>query len=328
MDLHEIVAHLHPAERDPNLLIGFETADDAGVYRLSGEVALVQTVDFITPLVDDPFIFGQVAASNSLSDVYAMGGRPLTAMNLCCFPQKGVSKKHLAAILEGALERITAAGAVLVGGHTVMDPEMKFGLSVTGLVHPKKILANAGARAGDRIILTKPIGTGVIIGGLRKGKVPDDLLERALGWMIRLNDVACRVALEHGTHGATDITGFGFAGHSLEVANASKVGLVYRYDSIPRYEEAFHLIRKGVRTINTPLNREIVGDAITFVGRYTPEEETLLFDPQTSGGLLLSVPPDRADSCLAALHAGGDTEARIVGDAVEAEVPFIRICRP
>jgi selenide,water dikinase len=327
VDLQEIVAHLHPAERDPNLLIGFETSDDAGVYRLSDDVALVQTVDFITPLVDDPFIFGQVAASNSLSDIYAMGGRPLTAMNLCCFPQKGVSKKHLAAILEGALERVTAAGAVVVGGHTVMDPEMKFGLSVTGTVHPKRILANAGARAGDRIILTKPIGTGVIIGGLRKGKVPDELLDRALGWMIRLNDSACRVALEHATHGATDITGFGFAGHSFEVAKASKVGLVFHYDAIPRYREALELIRKGIRTINTPLNRELVGSAIAFEGSYTPEEETLLFDPQTSGGLLLSVPADRAEACLSALHAAGDTESRIVGEAVEASDPLIRVVR-
>jgi len=327
VDLQEIVARLKPASADPNLLVGFDTADDAGVYRISDELALVQTVDFITPVVDDPYVYGQVAAANALSDVWAMGGRPLTAMNICCFPAKGIPKADLARLLEGAHERILAAGATLVGGHSVTDPELKFGLSVTGLVHPDRILANAGARAGDALILTKPIGTGVIVGGLRKGKVPDALRDRAIANMIALNDAAAREALAHGARGATDITGFGLAGHALEMARASAVGLRFRFDAIPRYDDALDLIRAGVTTLNTPLNRKMVEPWLRWGGRFTSEEETLVFDPQTSGGLLISLPAGRAAACVAALRGAGVAAAAIVGEAVASETPFLEFTR-
>ena len=188
MDLRAIVGDLaRRAKSDPNLLVGFETGDDAGVYRLGDDLALVQTVDYITPVVDDPFRFGRIAAANALSDVYAMGGRPITALNLCNFPAKGIDRADLTRILEGGHEAILEAGATLVGGHTVRDEELKYGLAVTGVIDPRRIVTNAGARPGDHLILTKPIGTGAIIGGRRRGRVPDALLERAIGWMSLLN---------------------------------------------------------------------------------------------------------------------------------------------
>ena len=200
MDLSDIVKDFAgKAKTDPNLLVGFETGDDAGVYRLTDEVALVQTVDYITPVVDDPFLYGQVAAANSISDVYAMGGRPLTAMNLCNFPARNIDKASLRKILEGGFSKIKEAGATLVGGHTVRDDELKYGLSVTGLIHPKRILTNAAARPGDHLVLTKPIGTGVIITGHRRGLVSDDLLLRAANWMATLNRTACETRSEEHT---------------------------------------------------------------------------------------------------------------------------------
>ena len=327
MDLQEIVGHLRAGKKDPNLLVGFDTADDAGVYRLADDLALVQTVDFITPVVDDPYVFGQIAAANALSDVYAMGGRPLTALNICCFPHEGVTKRDLARILEGAMERVEAAKAVLVGGHSVHDEEMKFGLSVTGIVHPDRILTNAGAKPGDRLILTKPIGTGAIIGGLRKNLVRDGTAEKAIRWMVSLNDRAGRIACEHGARAATDITGFGLAGHAFEMARASGVGLLFRYGSIPRYEEALALIAEGVKTANTALNRELVAGSLEIQDPFRPEEETLLFDPQTSGGLLISLPADRAEGCVREMRAAGDTETAIVGEVLPSDRPLIFIRR-
>jgi selenide,water dikinase len=325
--LHEIVGRLLGGPADPDLLVGFDTADDAGVYRIAPDTALVQTVDFITPVVDDPFVFGQVAAANALSDVWAMGGRPVTALNICCFPAKGIDRRHLAAVLEGADERVRAAGAVTLGGHSVTDAEMKFGLSVTGLVHPDRVLTNAGVRAGDALVLTKPIGTGVIIAAARKGKAPEALLARCVERMIALNDTACRLGLAHGAHAATDITGFGFAGHALEVAKASKTGLRFRFSAIPRYDESLELIGRGLTTANTPLNRQICEPWLRFTGAFTREEETLLFDPQTSGGLLMAMPADAAQDCAAALRAAGVPGAAVVGEAVVSDVPFIEFVR-
>jgi selenide,water dikinase len=325
--LQEIVSLIGKAPSDPNLLVGFETSDDAGVYRLSEDVALVQTLDFITPVVDDPFVFGQVAAANSLSDVFAMGGRPLTAMNICCFPGKGIPNEDLARILEGALERVRAAGAVMVGGHTVQDDELKFGLSVTGIVNPARLLTNAGAKPGDGLILTKPIGVGIIVTGHGKGLAGDDLLERAVRRMVALNDCASRAALDHGANGATDITGFGLAGHAMELARASGVGLSFRYGSIPLYPEALPLITRQVTTANTCTNRDMVAPFLTFEGEFTDEEQTILFDPQTSGGLLISLPAGNAEACLRAIRAGGDEEAELIGEVVATDRPFLRVTR-
>lgn len=318
MDLGEIVHDLAArAKADPNLLVGFDTGDDAGVYRLSDDVALVQTVDYITPVVDDPFAFGQVAAANALSDVYAMGGRPLTALNLCNFPTKGVERASLRRILEGGFDKVAEAGATVVGGHTVRDDELKYGLAVTGLVDPRRIVSHAGARPGDALVLTKPIGTGVIIGGFRRGVVAATLVERAVSWMTQLNRGACEAMLEFEAHACTDITGFGLLGHALGMARASGVLLRFRFDDLPKYDEAPGLIAQGIGTVMTPANAEAAAPWTTFSGAFTAEERTLLADPQTSGGLLIALPADQAPALLERLCARGTTAATIVGEAVE-----------
>jgi len=319
VDLREIVRDLAARTKtDPNLLVGFDTGDDAGVYRLNDEVALVQTVDYITPVVDDPFVFGQVAAANALSDVYAMGGRPLTALNLCNFPSKGAPPATLRRILEGGFDKVAEAGATIVGGHTVRDDELKYGLAVTGLVHPRRVLTNAGARAGDALVLTKPIGTGVIIGGLRRGVVDARLAGRAVGWMTLLNRGACESMLEFEAHACTDVTGFGLLGHALGMARSSGVLMRFRFDDLPRYDESLGLISQGIGTVMTPLNAEAAAPWTTFSGSFKDEERTLLADPQTSGGLLIALPAHQAPALVSRLRERGMTLAAIVGEVVAA----------
>ena len=317
MDLREIVRDLAARSKaDPNLLVGFDTGDDAGVYRLNDDVALVQTVDYITPVVDDPYIFGQVAAANALSDVYAMGGRPLTALNLCNFPSKGVDAASLRRILEGGFDKVAEAGAIIVGGHTVRDDELKYGLAVTGLVDPRRVLTNAGARPGDALVLTKPIGTGVIIGGLRRGVVEAALVERAVGWMTLLNRGACEAMLGFEAHACTDVTGFGLLGHALGMARASGVLMRFRFDDLPRYDESLGLIARGIGTIMTPANAEAAAPWTTWSGVFSDDERTLLADPQTSGGLLIALPAAQGPGLLEALVARGVTAAALVGEVV------------
>ena len=320
MDLSEIVKEFAGAAKtDPNLLVGFETGDDAGVYRLTDDLALVQTVDYITPVVDDPFLFGQVAAANSISDVYAMGGRPLTAMNCCNFPARGIDKASLRRILEGGFSKIKEAGATLVGGHTVRDDELKYGLSVTGLIDPKRIMTNAGARPGDHLVLTKPIGTGVIITGHRRGLAPEELLDRAVQWMATLNRVACETMLEFNPHACTDITGFGLSGHALGMAKASNVRLRLRFKDIPKYDESLELIAQGVATSVTASNLQVAQDFLTFSGRFSEEETWLIVDPQTSGGLFISLPAEEAPALVSRLRAQGNPIAAVVGEVVPAD---------
>jgi selenide,water dikinase len=320
VDLSEIVKEFAGAAKtDPNLLVGFETGDDAGVYRLTDEVALVQTVDFITPVVDDPFLYGQVAASNSISDVYAMGGRPLTAMNCCMFPAKNIDKASLRRILEGGFSKIKEAGCTLVGGHTVRDDELKYGLSVTGLINPKRIMTNAAARPGDALVLTKPIGTGVIITGYRRGLADEALLEKAVQWMAALNKVACETMLEFDPHACTDITGFGLSGHALGMAKGSDVRMRIRFDDLPKYEESLDLIGQGVATSVTASNLQVVADRLTFSGPFTEEERWLVVDPQTSGGLLISLPADQAPLLARRLRERGNAVAAVVGEVVPAD---------
>ncbi len=307
------------AKTDPNLLVGFETGDDAGVYRLTDDLALVQTVDYITPVVDDPFLFGQIAAANSISDIYAMGGRPLTALNCCNFPAKNIDKASLRKILEGGFNKIREAGATLVGGHTVRDDELKYGLSVTGVIDPRRILTNTAARPGDHLVLTKPIGTGVIITGHRRGLVFEDLLMRAAGWMASLNRVACETMLEFDSHACTDITGFGLSGHALGMAKGSKVGIRFRFKDIPKYEESLELIRQGVTTSVTASNMQVAQDSMTFSGPWSDEEKWLIADPQTSGGLLISLPGDQAPKLVARLRERGNPIAVVIGEVVAAE---------
>ena len=304
------------AGRDERILVGPETADDAGVYLLDG-IALVATADFITPVCDDPRRFGRVAAANSLSDVYAMGGQPLFALNLCCFPDlAGEGAEALQGILQGAAEALAEAGAVLLGGHSVRDPELKFGLAVIGKADRDRLLTNAGARPGDRLLLTKPLGTGVLINAFKADKLDDSGLEPALREMERLNDRAGRLALEHGAHAATDVTGFALAGHAFGMARASGVGLRIVFARLPVHDGFYLLAKSGVTTGCTVDNEENVRAVFEDRAGLDRQQRELLFDPQTSGGLLLAVPPANASALLDALLASGHRAAE-VGEVLE-----------
>ena len=307
------------AGRDERVLVGAETADDAGVYRF-GDRALVATADFITPVCDDPHRFGRVAAANALSDVYAMGGRPLFALNLCCFPELDEEgNQALAGVLRGAAEALVDAGAVLLGGHSVRDPELKFGLSVVGEADPDRLLTNAGARPGDRLLLTKPLGTGILINAFKVDKLDEEGLEPALREMERLNDVAGRLALEHGVHAATDVTGFGLTGHALGMARASGTGVRIVFESLPVHAEVYRLIKAGVTTGCTVANEENVAGVLQDYAKLDRVRREILFDPQTSGGLLLATPPESAPGLLGALLAAG-LPAADIGEALEGPV--------
>jgi selenide,water dikinase len=292
------------------VLVGPQTADDAGVYLLDG-TALIATADFITPVCDDARRFGRVAAANSLSDVFAMGGEVLFALNLCCFPEDKVAQEELGAILQGAAEILAEAGGALLGGHSVRDHELKFGLAAVGRADPDRLLLNAAARPGERLLLTKPLGTGVLINAFKLGKLDAAGLEPALRQMERLNREAARLALEHGVRAATDVTGFGLAGHALEVARASGVTLRVRLADLPVHEGFDRLVAKGVTTGSTRANRENCAGEMDLPAGLPASRAELLFDPQTSGGLLLSVPADRSRALLDALLASGHTAAEV-----------------
>lgn len=311
---------------DPNVLVGFGTSDDAGVYRLAEGLALVQTVDFITPIVDDPFTFGRIAAANALSDIYAMGGKPLTCLNICCFPKDGIDKAALREILRGALSVIAQAGAVLLGGHTVNDPELKFGLAVTGTVDPAHLLTNAGAKPGQSVVLTKPIGLGIVMNAAKKGKVEESTVLRAIEAMTSLNAGASHAALLHGATGATDVTGFGFAGHAYGLAKASGVELRIELQSVPVFPGALDLHRNGVAVSQCGSNRSNVGNALVIEGPSDAAEIDLLFDPQTSGGLLITLPAHEAERLVGELRASGAApDAAVIGTVTAAPRPIIRI---
>lgn len=295
-----------------------DSPDDAGVYRLNDDTALIQTVDFITPIVDDPFTFGQIAAANSISDVYAMGGTPVTAMDIACFPKKGLDVSVLREIILGALDRINEAGAVLIGGHTVQDPELKFGLSVTGVIHPRKVLTKGGMVAGDRLVLTKAIGTGIISTAAKGGAVVDDAMAAAVKSMVTLNAVASRLAQQTGVHACTDITGFGLLGHAAEMVEQSRVGLQIEWEAVPLLPRVQDLADAGFVPGGTARNREFRASQVRFSVGLPPSAGDVLFDPQTSGGLLLAVAQDKADGLLQDLRQAGIEAASIIG-AVLAE---------
>lgn len=293
--------------------MGFDTSDDAGIYRLDDHQALVMTADFITPPVDDPFIFGQIAASNSVSDIYAMGGKPLACLNLVCFPSDKLGAEVLQGIIEGAHERIREAGAVLVGGHTVDDNEPKFGLSVTGLVQPDRYWSNAGARAGDSLILTKPIGSGVILNANLKKKVSDVALRECLNKLIDLNATSSRIFADFNVSAATDITGFGLSGHALEIARGSDVLIKIDSSTLPIFDEAEMMYDKGFTTGSNKINRAQAEPYTSFGSNITGSFSELLMDPQTSGGLLVAVPDSEAEQAVTALKDAGIEDAVIIG---------------
>ncbi len=314
-DLDQVLKDL-PIPKDPKVLVGLQTSDDAGVYQLTDELALVQTVDFFTPIVDDPFTFGQIAAANALSDVYAMGGKPLTAMNLVAFPIKAMPPSVLREILLGGLSKINEAGVALVGGHTVEDSEIKYGLSVTGVVHPRKMLTNAGAVAGDDLVLTKPLGTGVISTALKGGMASETAVREMVAQMASLNRKAAERMLSFDSHACTDITGFGFIGHALEMAVASRVGLEIDSKSIPLLTGAEEYAKLGLIPGGAYSNRDYFSCKVEFRSALSPLLLDLLYDPQTSGGLLISLPPLQAAALVEVLRQEDAIEARIVGRVV------------
>jgi selenide,water dikinase len=299
------------------LLVGTETHDDAGVYKLTDDIALVQTIDFFPPVVNDPFIYGQIAAANALSDVYAMGGTPKTALNLACYPDdKDPSLQWLGKILEGGAERCTAAGAVVVGGHTVRDAEIKFGLAVTGLVHPQRILTNATARPGDRLVLTKPLGTGFVTTAHKANECPDETFQAACASMVQLNAIGQEaIAQVGGVHSLTDVTGFGLAGHTFEMAEGSGVTLVLELSKLPLIVGAEKLAgHKQFRTRASKTNAEYVAGALHIEGKVDPLRLEFFYDAQTSGGLLISIVPEKVDALLAALKQRGAAAAAVIGE--------------
>jgi selenide,water dikinase len=306
-----------PPQCHPAVIVGCNQADDSGVVRLTAETALVLTLDFFPAIVDDPYTFGQVAAANALSDVYAMGGKPLTALNIVGFPEGDLPLEALGELLRGGADKVNEAGAVVVGGHTIRDSELKYGLSIVGLIHPGRILRKEGARNGDVLILTKPIGTGVYSTALKNGALARRQEKLFYRVMSELNRNAAEGMYDFGVRACTDITGFGLLGHALEMALASDVSLVLNVRDVPLLPGALRLSSSGFLTGGGMSNREYVKDEIAVEGRLAPALEMLLCDPQTSGGLLVSIPRKKAGRYLAALKRRGVNSAAIVGE-VEA----------
>ncbi len=315
--------------RHPNLMVGFETADDAGVYRINDELALVATADFITPVVDDPRVFGRVAAANSLSDVYAMGGRPLMAVNLCGYPHQEVPAAVLGEILAGAAETCDEAGCAVAGGHTVRDTEIKFGLSVTGKVHPDRVLRNTGARAGDRLVLTKPLGTGALVAAARANRLAEDHEDYAalVTCMTGLN--ACGMLLaDLGATACTDVTGFGLSGHGLEMARASDQTLIIDTAALPLLPRAAEWCADGFTCGGTKSNAGWTAGSVDIDAGVETDLVGVLHDPQTSGGLLISVPEKRCVPLQAALLDAGALCAEVIGEVQlrHPRAPWLRFC--
>jgi selenide,water dikinase len=322
--LDQILKEL-PLPKDPRILVGLDTSDDAGVYQLNEEMALVQTVDFFTPIADDPFTFGQIAVANALSDIYAMGGIPLTAMNLVAFPTKSLSLSILKEILLGGLSKMKEAGVALVGGHSIEDPEIKYGLAVTGLVHPNKILTNARALIGDQLVLTKPLGTGIISTALKGGLASKEAEQKIVESMTALNRKASEEMKTLGAHACTDITGFGFIGHALEMASASQVGMVIQSNDIPFFPEAIEYARLGLIPGGSYSNRHFFSCRVDMDPKVSTLRMDLLYDPQTSGGLLISLPKGETAKLVEALQKGGDIHSCVVGEVVEGPPGQIKI---
>ena len=303
-----------PRPSHPDLLVGVETSDDAGVFRLRDDLAIVNTVDFFTPVVDDPYTYGQISATNSLSDVYAMGGEPKTAMNIVCFPQSGVDKEVLAEILQGGADKATEAGVVVVGGHSVADDEIKYGMAVTGVIDPRRIIRNVGAQVGDVLILTKPLGTGILTTALKKGHLAEEEYGAAVVSMSMLNATAARVMLRHAVHACTDVTGFSLMGHGCEMAMGSGVTIRLRSSAFPLLPGALRLALEGYITGGCKRNRTYLADKVQVAASVPQELNEVAFDPQTSGGLLIAVPEREAPELIRDLLAEGVLAAAVVGE--------------
>ncbi len=317
--------HSLPSFEHPDLIVGTETSDDAGVFRLRDDLAIVNTVDFFTPIVDDPFAFGQIAAANALSDVYAMGGEPKTALNIVGFPKGKLDLGVLTDIIRGGSERVRAAGAVLIGGHSIIDDELKYGLAVTGVVHPDRVVRNVGVRPDDALVLTKALGTGIIATGLKRRKASTASVRATVASMIALNDTASAIMRIFSVHACSDVTGFGLLGHAFEMASGSGVTIVLEARTLPLLPGARRLARLGCVTGGCRRNREYLKNKTSVHRSVRDDLVEIALDPQTSGGLLMALPADRADALVDRLRSKGIDAATLVGRATAAEEVSVRL---
>jgi selenide, water dikinase len=315
-DLAQVLRNIPAPVANPNLLVGLDTSDDAGVFKLTDDIALVQTLDFFTPIVDNPYDFGQIAATNAISDVYAMGGTPLTALNIVAFPISTLDKNILSEILRGAGDKLKEANVTLVGGHSIDDQEPKFGLAVTGIVHPNKVRTNAGAKPGDKLILTKPIGVGILTTSLKRDLLSEDEIKRVTSVMTTLNKSAAEVMENYDVHATTDVTGFGLLGHASEMATGSNVGLVIHANQVPVLPRVRELAEAGAIPGGTKNNYNHIEPIVTYPDTMDSIDRHILCDAVTSGGLLISVNGKEADDLLSELQAKG-VEASMIGEVTE-----------
>jgi selenide,water dikinase len=319
------VLHSLPPFEHPDLIVGTETSDDAGVFRLQPDLAIVNTVDFFTPIVDDPYTFGQIAAANALSDVYAMGGQPRTALNIVGFPKGKLELEVLTEIIRGGSERVRAAGAVVIGGHSIIDDELKYGMAVTGVVHPDRVIRNVGVRPGDALVLTKALGTGIITTALKRGKASPPSVRAAVASMIALNDMASAIMTAAPVHACTDVTGFGLLGHSYEMASGSGVTIVLEARTLPLLPGARRLAQQGCLTGGGRRNRDYLANKIAVDRSVRGDLVEVALDPQTSGGLLIALPAEQADALLDRLQSSGLQAAARVGHATAAQEVSVRL---
>ena len=319
------VLHGLPKFSNVDMLVGTETGDDAGVYRLRPDLAIVNTVDFFTPIVDDPYTFGQISAANALSDVYAMGGEPKTCMNIVCFPKDKMDIEILGEILKGGADKVKESGAVVIGGHSIIDEEIKFGMAVTGTIHPDKIFRNVGIQEGDVLVLTKPLGTGIITTALKKGKASQESITAAVKSMTTLNAAASIVARKYPVHACSDITGFGIMGHGMGMASGSGVTLVFDSQKFPLLPRAVRLAEKGYITGGCKRNRDYLNDKMSIEKSIREGLVEIALDPQTSGGLMIAIAKRNSAKLIEELHNAGVTDAVEVGYATSLQKPWVRL---
>lgn len=319
------VLHSLPKFDHPDLIVGTETSDDAGVFRLRSDLAIVNTVDFFTPIVDDPYLFGQIAAANALSDIYAMGAEPRTALNIVCFPKGKMDIQVLGEVLKGGAEKVREAGAVVIGGHSIIDEEIKYGMAVTGVIHPDKVVRNVGVQEGDALVLTKPLGTGIITTALKKGKASKESIQAAVASMVALNNTASKIMRNYPVHACSDVTGFGLLGHALEMASGSSVTLILESSKLPLLHRAPRLAEKGYLTGGCKRNREYLQDKITIDKSIREGLVEVAFDPQTSGGLLIALAQRHASKLVDELQANGVKAASAIGYATSLQKAWVRL---
>ena len=309
------VLHSLPKWEHPDLIVGTDTSDDAGVFRLRADLAIVNTVDFFTPIVDDPYVFGQIAAANALSDVYAMGADPVTALNIVGFPRGTLDLDVLSEILKGGAERVREAGAVVIGGHSIIDQELKYGMAVTGAIHPDRVIRNVGVREGDALVLTKRLGTGIITTALKRRKAPAASVRAAVSSMVSLNKAASAIMRTFPVHACSDVTGYGLLGHAYEMASGSGVTVVLQSARLPLLPGVARLAARGYLTGGCKRNRNYLSGKVSVARSVAKDLEEVAFDPQTSGGLLIALPKEDAPRLVKALRAARITAATVVGSA-------------